>query len=235
MEFGASKCYNVHIGQLKDTHSNLKVHSEVLIVKQYETYLGDVICSSGSNDNNIENRKNQGLAAINQICSMLKLTSLGHYYFEIALVLRTSILVSKLVFNSEVWYNLSNKQSEKLEQIDEIYLRKILDVPKTTPKVGIYMECGVMPLSFIIRMRRLLIYGHILHRDKDELLFKFYNVQRWSPSEGDWILQVRKDMADINLDLSEAEIKSMSKYMFKKLVKQKIIRFAISILKSRKK
>ena len=137
---------------------------------------------------------------------MLNLTSLGHYYFEIALVLRASILVSKLVFNSEVWYNLSNKQSEQLEQIDEIYLRKILDVPKTTPKVGIYMECGVMPLSFIIRMRRLLFYWHILHRDKDELLFKFYNVQRWSPSEGDWVLQVRKDMADINLDLSEAEI-----------------------------
>ena len=84
-------------------------------------------------------------------------------------------------------------------------------------------------------MRRLLFYWHILHREKDELLFKFYNVQRWSPSEGDWVLQVRKDMTDINLDLSEEEIKSMSKYMFKKLVKQKIIKFAISILESRKK
>ena len=68
---------------------------------------------------------------------MLNMTSLGQYYFEIALILRESILVSKLLFNSEVWYNLSNKQIEKLEQIDEIYLRKILNCPKTTPKVGI--------------------------------------------------------------------------------------------------
>ena len=127
LEFGPTKCYNIHIGEWKDTHLNLKVHGEILNVKQYETYLGDIICGSGFNDKNIEKRRNQGLATINQIISMLNMTSLGHYYFEIALILRESILVSKLLFNSEVWYNLSNKQIEKLEQIDEIYLRRILN------------------------------------------------------------------------------------------------------------
>ena len=65
------------------------------------------------------------------------MTSLGHYYFEIALILRESILVSKLVFYSEVWYNLTIKQLKKLEQVDEIYQRKILNIPKTAPRVGI--------------------------------------------------------------------------------------------------
>ena len=166
---------------------------------------------------------------------MLNMTSLGHYYFEIALILRESILVSKLLFNSEVWYNLSNKQIEKLEQIDEIYQRKILNSPKTTPKVGIYMECGVMPLNYLIKMRRLLYYWHILHRDKDELIFKFYKVQYYSPSEGDWVHQVRKDMEDIRLGLSEEEITAMSKHRFKLILKQKISKLAISNLESRKK
>ena len=35
LEFGASKCYNIHIGKLKDTHYNLKVHSDVIKVKEY--------------------------------------------------------------------------------------------------------------------------------------------------------------------------------------------------------
>ena len=187
------------------------------------------------NDKNIEKRRNQGLATINQIISMLNMTSLGHYYFEIALILRESILVSKLIFNSEVWYNLSNKQIEKLEQIDEIYLRKILNCPKTTPKVGIYLECGVMPLNFIIKIRRLLYYWHILHRDKGELIFKFYTVQSYSPSEGDWVQLVKKDMADIKLGLSEEEIKTMSKYQFKKIEKQKVVKLAASNLESRRK
>ena len=72
-----------------------------------------------------------GLAAINQIMSMLNLTSLGHFYFEIALILRDTILISKLEFNSEIWYNVSKKQIEKLQQIDETYLRKIFDVAKS--------------------------------------------------------------------------------------------------------
>ena len=118
----------------------LKVRGETLNVKEYETYLGDIICNTGSNEKNIENRKHQGLAAINQINSMLNLTSLCHFYFEISLILRDTIF-SKLVFNSEVWYNVHKEQIEKLEQIDEMYIRKMFNVAKTVPKVGLYIEC----------------------------------------------------------------------------------------------
>ena len=148
MQFGPTKCYNIHIGKQKETHLILKAHNDILKVKEYETYLGDIIMRTGSNENNIEQRKITGLAAINQIMSMLNLTSLGHFYFEIALILRDTILISKLEFNSEIWYNVSKKQIEKLQQIDETYLRKIFDVTKTAPKVGIYIDCGKMPVIF---------------------------------------------------------------------------------------
>ena len=117
-----------------------------------------------------------------------------------------------LTLFSEVWYNLSIKQIEKLEQINEMYLRKILNVGKSYPKVGLYIECGRMPIRFIIKMRRILYLWHILTRENYELINKFYKVQNYSPSEGDWALQIRKDMADIELNLSEAEISSMSHY-----------------------
>ena len=47
--------------------------------------------------------------------------------------------------------------------------------------------------------------------------------------------QIEKDKADIELKLSEAEIQSMSKYKFKKLVKQKVESLAILNLEARKK
>ena len=68
-----------------------------------------------------------------------------------------------------------------------------------------------MPLNFIVKMRRLLYYWHILHREIDELIFKFYTVQNYSPSEGDWVQLVKKDISDTRLGMSEAEIKNMSK------------------------
>ena len=84
-------------------------------------------------------------------------------------------------------------------------------------------------------MRRLLYYWHLLHRDKDELIYKFYSAQKYLPSEGDWILQVKKDLTDLNLELSDSEIRSMSHYQFKKLIRNKIEELAIAYLESQKK
>ena len=222
LEFGPAKCFTIHIGSKESTSSDLKVHDHVIKVKDYETYLGDIISNTGSNERNIENRRNQGLGAINQIYSMLNLTSLGHFHFEISMVLRDAILVSKLVYNSEVWYNLTDSQIVKLEQIDEMFFRRILDVPKTTPKVGLYIEFGKIPLKFIMKMRRMMYYWHILTRNEDELLQKFYNVQKFSPSKFDWVNQIQKDKAELKLELSEVNIKSMKYDEFKSIMKKKM-------------
>ena len=97
------------------------------------------------------------------------------------------------------------------------------------------MQFRIMPIRFIIKIRRLLYYWHILQRNKEELIFRFYTAQKYSPSEGDWVNQIIKDKADIKLELSDAEIKSMSHYQFKRVVKQKVESFAIQNLESRKK
>ena len=91
-----------------------------------------------------------------------------------------------------------------------------------SPKVGIYIDCGKIPVRFFIKMRRLMYYWHILHRDEDELIYKFYLAQRYSPSEGDWVHQIRKDMTELKLELSEEDIKSMSQYKLKSLIRNRI-------------
>ena len=105
----------------------------------------------------------------------------------------------------------------------------MFNVAKTEPKVGLYIECGKLPVNFITKMRRIMYYWHILTRNEEELLFKFFSVQKYSPSEGDWVCQVKKDMAlaGIKLQLCEAEIKSLSKCQFQVIVKNKIERLAI--------
>ena len=107
---------------------------------------------------NIDHRRNQGLAAVSEVTSMLDRVSLGHFHFEISLILRDSILISKLVFNSEIWYNLTNQQLVKLEQIDEMFLRQVFNVAKSTPREGLYIECGRLPIQFIVKMRRLIFH-----------------------------------------------------------------------------
>ena len=190
--------------------------------KEFETYLGDTICSSGSNKINIENRTNRGIGAVSEIISMLNQVSLGHFHFDIALIFRDSMLISKLVSSSEVWYNVTNHQYSKLEEIDEMYLRKIFDLPKSAPRIGIYAECGKIPVRNIIKTRRILFYWHLLHLEKRELLYKFYLAQKLKPSRNDWILTVFKDMKEIELEMSEEEIINMPRQKFKDVVMSKV-------------
>ena len=64
------------------------VYSTIMDTSEFKTYLGDVICVSGTNKRNIENRRNCAVGSVSQIVSMLDQISLGHYHFEIGLVLR---------------------------------------------------------------------------------------------------------------------------------------------------
>ena len=190
-----------------------------------------IVCNTGSNEKNVLNRYNKGVGAISQMDSMLNRMSLGHYYFEIGLVMRDTMLVSKLVYNSEVWYNVSDDQISKLEQIDEMWMRKLFSLAKSAPKEGIYIESGKMPIRFIVMIRRLMYFWHVLHRNENELVNRFLSAQQIWTGRNDWISQVRKNMAEINLKLTDKQITDMKNEEFKKQVKTKVELFAIRYLK----
>ena len=68
----------------------------------------------------------------------------------------------------------------------------------------------------------MLFYWHILHLEENELLFRFLAAQKLRPSKNDWILEVNKNMDEIDLKMSEEEVKNMSKIKFKTLVQRKM-------------
>ena len=91
----------------------------------------------------------------------------GPYQFEVASILRESLLINSILSNSEVWYNLSKTEIEQLEQIDEELLRKVLETGRSTPKVMLYLEMGCLPIRFIVKKRRIMYLHYILHQEKE--------------------------------------------------------------------
>ena len=228
LEFGPAKCFNMHVGKETKSCSKLKVNNNsTMTVKSHETYLGEIICTSGSNNKNIQNKRNSGVSAVSQIMSMLKQLSLGHYYFEIALVLRETILISKMTSSSETWYDLTKQEIRQLEQIDEMYLLQVFCAPRNTPRLNLYVECGILPLQYVIKSRRMMYYWHIMHLDKNELLYKFYVAQKLKPNKNDWVNQIIKDKKDLQIEMCDEEVARISKLKFKELLKNKINEFAI--------
>ena len=73
-------------------------------------YIGDVISHDGKNTKNIQKRISAGMATITSIMIILNETSLGMFYFTIAMILRETILISSMLLNVEVWTNITKTE-----------------------------------------------------------------------------------------------------------------------------
>ena len=260
LQFGVDKCKKIHIGRTKENHKCQDLYvdgwkiknvtnveksneerietfegAEAMETTDSEKYLGDIISNDGTNTKNIKNRQNKGQGASTQVILILENIYFGKYYFQAAVALRNSLLISTMLFNSETWYNVTNVELERLEKIDEKCLRKILNAPFATPKIMLYLELGVTPIRYIVKSRRLNFLQYILHEDKSSMLNKFLQIQLNKPTKKDWGSQVKKDIEELELDVKIEDIENMPKITFKKLVKAKVNEHAFKYLESKKK
>ena len=137
LQFGTSKCVNLHVGKtmcgdlyvdgwkldvVTDTQSGECFRSERfggqerMGVNEEQLYLGDIISADRRQDKNVLSRKNKSQGIINQIMEILKSVFFEKYYFEVALVLNSSLFLSSILLNSEAWVNLSDKNIRDSEK-----------------------------------------------------------------------------------------------------------------------
>ena len=125
LQFGVSKCKKIHIGKYCEDFKcqNLMVDSweevevkndetgitqiedtfvgeELMEEKDDEKYLGDVISNDGRNLKNIKARIAKGKGIVSKIMTILEGIPFGNHYFEVAIMLRNSLLVSSMLCNS---------------------------------------------------------------------------------------------------------------------------------------
>ena len=234
LELGPIKCHALHIRNKKEACPILKAHDINIERKKSTVYFGDSISDDASNNQTIEQRKSPGLGAINEIYSLADAESLGYFYFEVLITLRDSILISKLVFNAEVWYGVSKDNIKKLEEIDELFWRKAFQVCRTVPKESLYILSGKLPVKYIIMKRRLMYWFHLCHCKEDKLIFRVYQAQCTSVHKSDWAFQLRQDTKDLNIKINDNEVKLISKAKFKSYIENQIKSYASNNLNRQK-
>ena len=198
-----------------------------------EKYVGDLITEDGKNDANIASRKSKAFGIAGDILAILEEVPLGPYRTEAGLCMRNAMFLNAILTNSEVWYGIKPSHITELEKVDEnIYYEKILNAHSKTPKEMLYLEKGTVPIEFILKSRRQSYLHHILTREKSELISKIYYAQKRRPVKDDWAKTTSEDLNDLKINLSDEEIRSMSKLNFKKLLKKKIYQAAFNYLES---
>ena len=185
----------MHISGDKNLCPNLTVNENDKMEKVTEdTYLGSIISDKCNNDKKLEKAIAKGIASISVVMAILQETSLGNHYFEIASILRESLFINSILWNIETWYDVKQSEIEELEKVDRMLLKRILNVPASTPSALLYLEMGIIPLRYIIQARRLMFLRYILTRNETDLLLKNFKVQVREPSKNDWGETIAKDL-----------------------------------------
>ena len=130
-------------------------------------------------------------------------------------------MLNGILTNSESWYGLKEAEVQKLESLDLTFFRNLFEVPHTVPTVGLYLETGSLSIHTIIKVRRLLFLQYLVKLKPSEMLSKFFWAQWENPTKSDWTVDVLKNLEEMNIVNDLTEIKSMSKFSFKKIVMKK--------------
>ena len=124
------------------------------------------------------------------------------------------------------------EEVEKLEKVDEMFLRQLFAAHSRTPIEFLYIESGKYPMRFTLMSRRLNYWWHIVNSKDDSLLYKFYRTQKLKPVKNDWVLKILEDKKYLEIQLEDCDLKKMSRNRFKKLVRKQINTAAIKYLQN---
>ena len=108
-----------------------------------------------------------------------------------------------------------------LENVDELYMRKILEVPAKTPIAGLYITLGLIPIRFLLKKKRVMFLHYLLNSDSNSLVSKVLMAQVDQPAKDDWCNVVEEDMDQLGMKgMSIEDFQETSKEAMKTMVKE---------------
>ena len=224
LTLSSSKSVVLHIGKqskCKQQCPTLRVHNSVMKTADSVRYLGDIVSASGSMRLCLEDRRNKGWAKLADIAAILsELPDIRR--IEVGLKLRETKLHNGILYNSEAWSNIRDKDVERIEQVDVALMKELVAGHAKCSRAFYYLEFGSLMLRHKIMIRRLIYHHHILTQDDNELIKRIYEKQKENSLKGDWIMIIREDFEFIGEVLNEDFIKSTTKNVYKLFIKNKV-------------
>ena len=91
-----------------------------------------------------------------------------------------------MLSGSETWYNMKEIDNRKLEQTDEMLLKKILQCSNQVAFEMLYLDLKILPIGHIFMLQRLIYVQQILHQRVDYTpLYQFFETQLKNPKTND--------------------------------------------------
>ena len=170
----------------------------------------------------IKDRLSRATRSTNELISRCKEAVFGRYQIKNMLLLYRSVFLPRAIHNSEDWSNLSPKDVADLQKAQLSYLRRVLEVPRSTPTAALYLETGILLIEYAIHIKRLVVLKHILDKDSTDPVARMYNEMYKFQNEPNWVNNVFELRSRYNLPPNDMNVKSMTRNDWKIFVKNRV-------------
>ena len=165
IEWGASKCKTMEIGNHKEKQTTWKLGNKEIEKCSTYKYLGEQISQNGKNEVNLKERLEKIKVCVRAIITCTKSEIMNRIGAKIALELHEVVTIPTLLYNSETW-TLSKTEKNFMNRAEIYAIKKVLGLPKTTPTAGIVLSTGIMFTSIRIEMKQLIFLQKILKKEE---------------------------------------------------------------------
>ena len=109
-----------------------------------------------------------------------------------------------------------------------------MECSSSVPKELLYLELAILPIRYVIQIRRLLYFHYLLKQRKESLLYNFFFAQLSNPTHRDWVRQVLQELEDLEIKYEIHDLESMSREKYKNMIKEVVYKKAFSELLHKK-
>ena len=165
-----------------------------------------------------EERIKKSVGSTIKLIFLCKEVQFGDSQIDNMLLLYQSIILPRLIYNCEAWSSISENDYKQLQNARLAFLRRVMEVPRSTPVAATFLELGILPIRYEIEKRQLLFLKRILSRETCYPLLLTYEQMLRLSSEPNWANGVLDLRQKYNFPLNDTKIQNMSSQMWKSLV-----------------
>ena len=132
------------------------------------------------------------------------------------------MFLPRLIYNAEAWSSLTEANIQCLLKAQLHYLRRVLEMPKSTPTAALFLDLGILPIQYEIEKKQLLYLKCVLEKNADDPVQQTYYQVLEYQDENNWANHITFLRRKYNLPLNDYNLLSMSKQQWKTFVTDRI-------------
>lgn len=189
-------------------------------VDEYK-YTGFWVNKEGNCQLQVEKKKKKMRGEVVALKSTACYNNMGEAYVNARLDMYEICLIPSLLHDMECWTKQSKGEIKKLEKIQAESLCKLLELPRSTPYIGLLSETGIWRIEERLMYRKLMYYNNLVNSDERRLAKRVVEEQDENHDvEGSFFGTVLSMAQTLGISVEELQTEEKSK--LKKLIKSKL-------------